>query len=83
MSLQQLLENLTPQVVGSLRRAIELGKWPNGAALSDDQRQLCAQAVTAWEVRNLPSEARTGYVPPKHTACADKTVAEDQPLNWR
>ncbi|GAA5525089.1 hypothetical protein Maes01_01649 [Microbulbifer aestuariivivens] len=80
MTLQQLLDNLNPQIVGSLKRAIELGKWPNGQALTPEQRGLCAEAVANWEMRNLPQESRVGYVPPKKTACADKD--EDQPLTW-
>lgn len=80
MSLQQLLDNLNPQIVGSLKRAIELGKWPNGVALTEEQRMLCAEAVAAWEQRELPREAHVGYVPPKETPCADRD--EDQPLTW-
>ncbi|SDK79245.1 YeaC family protein [Microbulbifer yueqingensis] len=81
MDLQQLLDNLNPQIVGSLKRAVELGKWPNGAALTSEQKMLCAEAVRAWELRNLPRDAHVGYVPPKNTACGDRE--EEQPLNWR
>ncbi|KUJ79678.1 DUF1315 domain-containing protein [Microbulbifer flavimaris] len=80
MTLQQLLDNLNPQIVGSLKRAIELGKWPNGQSLTSEQRTLCAEAVANWEMKNLPEESRIGYVPPKETPCADKD--EEQPLNW-
>lgn len=81
MSFEQLLNNLNPQIVGSLKRAIELGKWPNGVSLTDQQRSLCAEAVANWERRNLPAEEQVGYVPPKKTACADKDEGE-QRLNW-
>ncbi|WP_237068667.1 DUF1315 family protein [Microbulbifer guangxiensis] len=79
MTLQQLLDNLNPQIVGSLKRAIELGKWPNGQLLTDQQRALCAEAVASWEARNLPEEARIGYVPPKKTPCGDD---DEKPLTW-
>ncbi|SHG18848.1 hypothetical protein SAMN04487965_3473 [Microbulbifer donghaiensis] len=81
MSFEQLLDNLNPQIVGSLKRAIELGKWPNGVTLTEQQRNLCAEAVANWEHRNLPAEAQVGYVPPKKTPCADKGD-EEQQLNW-
>ncbi|WP_323847337.1 DUF1315 family protein [Microbulbifer magnicolonia] len=81
MSFEQLLANLNPQIIGSLKRAIELGKWPNGAALTNQQRSLCAEAVANWEKRNLPMEAQVGYVPPKKTPCADR-AEEEQQLNW-
>ena len=80
MGLQQLLDNLNPQIIGSLKRAIELGKWPNGVALSNEQRRLCAEAVANWERRHLPQESQVGYVPPKKTPCADKE--EERKLNW-
>lgn len=80
MSFQQLLNNLNPQIVGSLKRAIELGKWPNGSAITDEQRRLCAEAVASWEKRYLPAKAHVGYVPPKNTPCADKV--DEQKLNW-
>ena len=81
MSFEQLLNNLNPQIVASLKRAIELGKWPNGVSLAPEQRQLCAEAVANWEQQHLPAEARVGYVPPKKTPCADKGD-EEQKLNW-
>lgn len=81
MSYEQLLGNLNPQIVASLKRAIELGKWPNGVALTSEQRQLCAEAVANWEHRHLAAEARVGYVPPKKSACADKST-EERTLNW-
>ncbi|AOS96854.1 hypothetical protein AUP74_01406 [Microbulbifer aggregans] len=80
MTLQQLLDNLTPQIVGSLKRAIELGKWPNGQSLTDQQRSLCAEAVANWEAKNVPAESRIGYVPPKKTACGDQD--DEKPLTW-
>lgn len=80
MGLQQLLDNLNPQIIGSLKRAIELGKWPNGVAVTAEQRSLCAEAVANWERRNLPQESQVGYVPPKKTPCEDKE--EERELNW-
>lgn len=81
MSIEALLNNLNPQIIGSLKRAIELGKWPNGVSLTEQQRRLCAEAVANWEKRNLPAEAQVGYVPPKKTPCADKGE-EEQKLTW-
>ncbi|TLM74856.1 DUF1315 family protein [Microbulbifer harenosus] len=71
-SLDELLQILNPQIVGSLKRAIELGKWPNGVALSAQQKMLCAEAVAYWEQTHTAPADRVGYVPPKATPCADK-----------
>lgn len=79
-SLEDLLQILNPQVVGSLKRAIELGKWPNGVALTEDQKSLCGEAVAQWEMRHMDPQSRVGYVPPKATPCGDKE--EDQKVTW-
>lgn len=83
MNLQQLLESITPEIYESLKRAIEIGRWPDGRAISEGQRELCIQAVIAYDQRK-PEEERTGYVPPKNTAC-DPVVPSDQqqPLKWK
>ncbi len=41
---------------------MEIGKWPNGVALTQEQRQICMQAVYAWEIKNLPETERSGYI---------------------
>jgi uncharacterized protein YeaC (DUF1315 family) len=83
MDLQQLLENITPDIYESLKRAIEIGRWPDGRAISDGQRELCIQAVIAYDERK-PEEQRTGYVPPKNTACDPAPNADQQqPLKWK
>lgn len=86
MNYRQLLSSLTPDIYQSLKRAVELGKWPDGNKLTTEQRQLCMEAVIAYEQRNLPPEERTGYVPPKPerksgSSCSHDEGAE-QPLKW-
>jgi len=60
--LQGMLAALNPEIVERLKRAVEIGKWPDGRRLSPEQRSTCLQAVIVWEGRNLPEEARTGYI---------------------
>lgn len=79
-SLDELLQILNPQIVGSLKRAIELGKWPNGVMLSEEQKTLCGEAVAYWEQRHTDPQSRVGYVPPKATPCGDKH--EDDVVSW-
>lgn len=81
MTVEQLLENLTPQIVDSLRRAIELGKWPNGVTLDQQQIELCTEALIRWEYHNLNRETRSGYI---SSSCgkAKQTEAE-QILRWK
>jgi uncharacterized protein YeaC (DUF1315 family) len=80
MDLPQLLESITPEICQSLMRAVELGKWPDGRALTDEQKSLCMQAIIAYDQRR-PADQRTGYVPPKTTACSPPP--DEQPLKWK
>lgn len=62
MNIEQMLSILDENIVDRLRTAVELGKWPNGVALTQEQRETCMQAVLAWEYTHLPEEQRTGYI---------------------
>ena len=84
MDLRQLLDSITPEVYDSLKRAIEIGKWPDGRPLAEGQKELCIQAVSAYDARK-PPEQRTGYVPPKTDACEPPSMVDKQPqpLKWK
>ena len=62
MNIEQMLAVLDPEIVSRLKLAVEIGKWPNGLALTKEQRQTCMQAVYAWEAKNLPEAERSGYI---------------------
>lgn len=53
----------------SLKRALELGRWPDGRRLEPRQREICMEAVLTWEAAHLPPEERTGYI--ERGACSD------------
>ncbi len=79
MDLKQLLDSITPEIYQRFQTAVEIGKWPDGRELSEEQKSLCMQAIIAYDQRN-PEVDRTGYVPPKDTACA--TDNKPKPLKW-
>ena len=88
MDFQQLLNSITPDIYENLKRAIELGKWPDGKALTQEQRESCMQAVIAYEHKHKGFEERTGYVPPKPgsdcgTPGMQDAPDEEKPLNWK
>jgi uncharacterized protein YeaC (DUF1315 family) len=86
MNLQQLLSGITPDIYDNLKRAVELGKWPDGKRLQPEQRELCMQAMIAYERRHLPPEQQTGYIEPKpHEHCGSDDAQQDHepaPLKW-
>ena len=79
MDLQQLLNSITPDIYHKLQKAVEIGRWPDGRRISDEQRSLCMQAIIAYDQRN-PEIERTGYVPPKESACAPED--KPKPIKW-
>ena len=77
--LNQLLDNITPVMYESLKRAVELGKWPDGRVIEKEQRQLCMQALIAWEIKhNIPEDQRIGYI--AKDECSSKSAFE--PINF-
>lgn len=61
----EAIGNITPEIYQSLKLAVEIGKWPGGRKLSQEQKELSLQAMIAWEQQNLPEEERTGYMGPQ------------------
>ena len=43
MDLKKLLDSITPEVYERLKQAVEIGKWPDGRALTDGQKALSLQ----------------------------------------
>lgn len=63
MTYEELIERLDPSVYQNLRRSVELGKWPDGRAISAEQRAICLEAVIYYENRhNIPEQERVGYL---------------------
>lgn len=58
----------------NLRRALALGRWPDGRRLEQRQREICMETVAIWEAAHLPPEQRTGYVESK--SCSSNTAPD-------
>jgi uncharacterized protein len=88
MNLQHLIEHITPEIHRNLKRAVEIGKWPDGRALTAEQRELSLQAVIAYEAKHLAEHERVGYIDrgPKEEGevCDDDHAhTEEQPLQFK
>ena len=53
MNIEQLINAMSPQVYQILKDGVELGKWPNGEPLTDDQRQQATQAMMLYQGMKL------------------------------
>ena len=87
MDFETMVANMTPDIYQSLKRGIELGKWPDGRALTDQQKALCMEAVINYEQRFVEEQDRTGYIDRGSKAegemCDDSDDGNnEQPLKW-
>ncbi len=87
MNIDQLIDNITPEIHAALRRAVELGKWPDGRPLSDEQKALCMEAVISYEHRFMDPEQRVGYIDRGEKAEGETCGSSDPidpttPLKW-
>ncbi|AMO49100.1 hypothetical protein GA0061071_111103 [Kosakonia oryzendophytica] len=52
MSVDQIVNSMTPEIYQRLVTAVELGKWPDGVALTPEQKENSLQLVMLWQARN-------------------------------
>lgn len=70
-SFEELIDSITPDVYENLKRAVELGRWPDGSRLRPGQLELSLQALIVYEAKHLPEHERSGFVerPQKPERC--------------
>ncbi len=79
MTYEELIQRLDPTVYQNLRRAIELGKWPDGRKVSDEQRRICLEAVIHYEhTHNIPEQDRVGYI--ERNNCGSAPAGSTDPV---
>ncbi|CAI0809404.1 MULTISPECIES: YeaC family protein [Serratia] len=49
MDVKDLIAAMTPEIYQRLVLAVELGKWPDGVALTPEQKENSLQAVMLWQ----------------------------------
>ena len=83
MAYQELIKTLAPELVQNFRRAIEIGKWPDGSVLSAEQREHAMQAVIAYEQQFVEEADRVGYIDKGDKA--GQSCDDDSPdtLQWK
>lgn len=91
MNYQQLIASINPEIHARLKLAIEIGRWPDGRTLSNEQRALCMEAVIAYETAHVGEADRVGYIDrgkkSEGEVCDsddhDHAADEPQPLLWK
>ncbi|KFZ31857.1 hypothetical protein IDSA_04005 [Pseudidiomarina salinarum] len=56
MQFDDLVASITPATFERLLQAVETGKWPDGVALSEAQKEHSVQLVMAYQARYCPSD---------------------------
>ncbi|WP_279044845.1 YeaC family protein [Cedecea davisae] len=51
-NLDDMLSVMTPEIYQRLATAVELGKWPDGVALTQEQKDNSLQLVMLWQARH-------------------------------
>jgi len=83
MDYQQIIETMSPETYQNLKRALELGKWPDGRALTREQRENSMQAVIAWGRLHLDEGERVGYIDKKHKEGDVCDEPDETTLTWK
>ena len=91
MEFKDLIKNITPEIYENLKRAIEIGKWPDGRVVSQEQKESAMQAVIAYEIEhNMADQQRVGFVNVQGSDChnEDGTTKADnldqpKPIKWQ
>ncbi|MDU6412631.1 MAG: DUF1315 family protein [Yersiniaceae bacterium] len=52
MEIDELIAVMTPEIYQRLVQAVELGKWPDGVALTEAQKAHSLQAVMLYQARH-------------------------------
>ncbi|TBR37854.1 DUF1315 family protein [Marinomonas agarivorans] len=84
MNFQSMIDNMSPEVYESLKYAVEIGKWPNGVPLTQEQKELCMQAVITYDYSNKDETDRVGFIDRSiHSGCGDKkSELEHETVKW-
>ncbi|EKE87037.1 YeaC family protein [Idiomarina xiamenensis] len=56
MQFDDMIRHMTPVVYQRLVAAVETGKWPDGVALTEQQKAHSLQLVMAYQARHIPSD---------------------------
>ena len=82
VNFKNLARSITPNVYQTFKRAVEIGRWPDGSGLTVDQKEICIQAIIEYE-SDMPESERTGFIAPRVDGCDLKNKGGTDLLSWR
>ena len=81
MNFESTAESIPKEIYDQFKKAIELGKWPDGRPLSREQKEICLQTIMLYEAKHgVDEKSRTGYIDTekKTSPCGPKDDSEDE-----
>ena len=83
MTLEELVSKMDAQMYQVIKKAIELGKWPNGDLLDLELKKMCMQAMLVYEHQNHDDSEKTGFLSDQCQSKKEASVTPDEhPLKW-
>ncbi|MDP2561535.1 YeaC family protein [Psychrobium sp. 1_MG-2023] len=53
MQIEHLINNMSPAVYEVIKQGVEIGRWPNGEPLTEEQRDMASQAMMLYQGTHL------------------------------
>lgn len=77
---RESVQQMDRQVYEQLLESLSTGRWPDGRALTETQRQHAMRAVITWGEIHLSPEERVGFI--DKGAKAGDVCDDPEPLTW-
>ncbi|MDA0630610.1 MAG: DUF1315 family protein [Proteobacteria bacterium] len=77
----ETLRGMSREVYDAMLSALATGRWPDGRAVSPEQRAHTMQAVIAWGELHLAPEDRVGFIDKGKKS--GEVCDEPQPISWQ
>jgi len=77
---RESVQQMDRQVYEQLLESLSSGRWPDGRALTETQRQHAMRAVITWGEIHLSPEERVGFI--DKGAKAGDVCDDAEPLTW-
>lgn len=78
---RESIQQMDRQVYEQLLESLSTGRWPDGRALTETQRQHAMRAVITWGEIHLSAEERVGFI--DKGAKAGDVCDDPKPLTWK
>ena len=80
---REQIQSMSIETYESLKRAVEVGRWPDGRPVTLQQRQNAMQAIIAWGQLHLPLEQQLGHIDKAEKEGDQCDEPQETTLTWK